>query len=47
MDPLKLEEEEEEILLDRIYLTLSPFDIILLSYGIPDFKTISKNKGRH
>lgn len=48
MNPTKSEKEEnDEILLDRMYLTLSPFDIILWSYGIPDFKEISKNKESH
>tara|TARA_R110002050_G_scaffold201583_2_gene336754 strand:- start:115 stop:318 length:204 start_codon:yes stop_codon:yes gene_type:complete len=35
MNPLKLE-NEESIILDKLYLALRPFDIILLSLSFPD-----------
>lgn len=30
--------EQEEIILDQLYMALRPFDIVLLTYGFPNLK---------
>jgi len=54
MNPAKLE-KEEIIILDKLYLAIRPFDIILLSFSFPNLavhhkpslkNTILKNKSK-
>ena len=38
---------EEEILLDKMYMALRPFDIILLSFSFPNLKKFHSDREKN